>query len=209
MFGERLVSLGRHSSSIATHLTHTMIAAQLTHAPSTLFGLGQFDGAQPLALCWDDLLLHRDYLIRFAKRKLQDPALAEDLVHDVFEAVITGRASFCGRSALRSWLTAVLKNKIVDVIRQRVRYDSLDSAGVDDEVAEMSSDWAGPDTLAEQRQRLEHTLQRIDVLPQGLRDVMQFRVLQDESSEEVCERLNITESSLFVRLHRARKQLLC
>jgi DNA-directed RNA polymerase specialized sigma24 family protein len=34
-------------------------------------------------------------------------------------------------------------------------------------------------------------------------------VLQDESSEDVCERLNITESSLFVRLHRARKQLLC
>ncbi len=186
-----------------------MIAAQLTHAPSTVFGLAQFEGTQPLTLCWDDLLEHREYLIRFAKRKLQDPALAEDLVHDVFEAVMTGRASFCGRSALRSWLTAVLKNKIVDVIRQRVRYDSLDNTGVDEEVAEVSCDWAGPDALAEQRQLLQHTLQRIEVLPQGLRDVMQFRVLQDESSEAVCERLNISESSLFVRLHRARKQLLC
>jgi RNA polymerase sigma-70 factor (ECF subfamily) len=186
-----------------------MIAAQLTPAPSTLVGLAQYSGAQPLELCWDDLLVHRDYLIRFGKRKLQDPALAEDLVHDVFEAVITGRASFSGRSALRSWLTAVLKNKIVDVIRQRVRYDSLDSAGADDEMMEVSSDWAGPDAVAEQRQLLQHTLQRIQVLPKGLRDVMQFRVLQDESSEDVCERLNITESSLFVRLHRARKQLLC
>lgn len=187
-----------------------MIAAhQFTPAPSTLFGLTSFEGAEPLVLGWDDLLDHRDYLIRFAKRKLQDPALAEDLVHDVFEAVITGRASFAGRSALRSWLTAVLKNKIVDVIRQRVRYDSLDSTGADDEAVEITSDWAGPDALAEQRQLLQHTLQRIEVLPQGLRDVMQFRVLQDESSEEVCERLNITESSLFVRLHRARKQLLC
>lgn len=186
-----------------------MIAAQPTQAPSTLFGLTQFDGAQPLALCWDDLLVHREYLIRFAKRKLQDPALAEDLVHDVFEAVMTGRASFAGRSALRSWLTAVLKNKIVDVIRQRVRYDSLDATGDDDEAMEVRCDGAGPDALAEQRQWLQHTLQRIEVLPQALRDVMQFRVLQDESSEEVCERLNITESSLFVRLHRARKQLLC
>jgi RNA polymerase sigma-70 factor (ECF subfamily) len=186
-----------------------MITAHLTPTPSALFGLMPMDGTPPLVLCWDDLLGHRDYLIRFAKRKLQDPALAEDLVHDVFEAVMTGRASFAGRSALRSWLTAVLKNKIVDVIRQRVRYDSLDSAGVDDEMMEVSSDWAGHDALAEQRQRLQHTLDRIDVLPQGLRDVMQFRVLQDESSEEVCARLNITESSLFVRLHRARKQLLC
>lgn len=209
MFGQGLVSFGRHSWYIDHPPEHAMISAQPNHAPSTHFGLTQFEGSQPLALCWDDLLGHRDYLIRFAKRKLQDPALAEDLVHDVFEAVMTGRASFAGRSALRSWLTAVLKNKIVDVIRQRVRYDSLDSAGVDDEMMEVSSDWAGPDALAEQRQRLQHTLERIQVLPQGLRDVMQFRVLQDESSEEVCERLNITESSLFVRLHRARKQLLC
>lgn len=186
-----------------------MIAAQPTQAPSTLFGLTQLDGAQPLALCWDDLLVHREYLIRFAKRKLQDPALAEDLVHDVFEAVVTGRASFAGRSALRSWLTAVLKNKIVDVIRHRVRYDSLDGTGDEGESVEVRCDGAGPAALAEQRQLLQHTLQRIEVLPQALRDVMQFRVLQDESSEEVCERLNITESSLFVRLHRARKQLLC
>jgi DNA-directed RNA polymerase specialized sigma24 family protein len=38
--------------------------------------------------------------------------------------------------------------------------------------------------------------------------VMQFRVLQDESSGAVCRRLGISEASLFVRLHRARKQLM-
>ncbi len=42
-----------------------------------------------------------------------------------------------------------------------------------------------------------------------LGDVMQFRVLQDESAEAVCRRLQISEVSLFTRLHRARKQLLC
>ena len=52
-------------------------------------------------------------------------------------------------------------------------------------------------------------MQRIAGLPQGLRDVMQFRVLQDESSGAVCRRLRISEASLFVRLHRARKQLVC
>ena len=61
-----------------------MITAHLTTAPSALFGLTSFERSEPLALCWDDLLGHREYLIRFAKRKLQDPALAEDLVHDVF-----------------------------------------------------------------------------------------------------------------------------
>ena len=38
---------------------------------------------------------------------------------------------------------------------------------------------------------------------------MQFRVLEDESSGAVCRRLDISEASLFVRLHRARKQLVC
>ncbi len=176
------------------------------------FAAGIATAAAPVALLWSDLIAHRDYLVRFAKRKLQDATLAEDVVHDVFEAVMTGRASFGGRSALRSWLTAVLKNKIIDVIRHRVRFDSLGSMDPDADDAE-TQHWEcpqpRPDAQAEQRQRLQQTLARIDQLPQGLRDVMQFRVLEDESSEEVCQRLHISEASLFVRLHRARKQLLC
>lgn len=68
--------------------------------------------AVPPAVLWNDLLVHRDYLVHFARHKLQDPALAEDLVHDVFEAVASGHATFAGRSALRSWLTGILKHKI-------------------------------------------------------------------------------------------------
>lgn len=163
-------------------------------------------------LNWEDLVAHRDYLVRFAKRKLLDPCLAEDLVHDVFEAVISGRAQFAGRSALRSWLTGVLKHKIVDMIRSRVRFDTssgLDADSEEDASAQWECQLPQPDELAEQRQRLAQTMARIGTLPEGLREVIQFRVLEEESSERVCERLQITESSLFVRLHRARKQLLC
>ena len=112
----------------------------------------------PVPLSWTDLLEHRDYMVRFAKRKLQDPTQAEDLVHDVFEAVVCGRAIFSGRSALRSWLTAVLKNKIVDVIRHSVRFDSTDVAADGEEVAPMTCPLAGPAELAEQRQRLHRTI---------------------------------------------------
>jgi RNA polymerase sigma-70 factor (ECF subfamily) len=161
------------------------------------------------AIDWADLVAHRDYLVRFAKRKLQDSTQAEDVVHDVFEAVMNGRAQFAGRAALRSWLTAVLKNKIVDVIRHSVRFDSLDATLDDDDLQQPQCHLAKPDEVAEQRERLLQTMQRISTLPVGLRDVMQFRVLEDESSEAVCQRLCISEASLFVRLHRARKQLLC
>ena len=167
-----------------------------------------------VAVPWHDLMAHRDYLVRFAQRKLHDPSLAEDAVHDVFEAVLSGRATFAGRSALRSWLTAVLKNKIVDVIRQRARFDTLELEGDSNEGGEAVDprhslgEQAGPQELTEQRERLHLVLHGIEQLAPGLRDVMQFRVLQDESSGAVCRRLGISEASLFVRLHRARKQLL-
>jgi RNA polymerase sigma-70 factor (ECF subfamily) len=161
------------------------------------------------SVAWPEMVSHRGYLVRFAQRKLHDPMLAEDVVHDVFEAVISGRAAFAGRSALRSWLTAILKHKIVDLVRQRVGFDSLDADdGGEDAAVAVECPQPQPDELAEQRQHLASTLARIDALPAGLRDVMHLRVLQDQPTESVCETLDISEDNLFVRLHRARKQLL-
>jgi RNA polymerase sigma-70 factor (ECF subfamily) len=157
---------------------------------------------------WDDLLPHRDYLIRFAKRKLHDPALAEDLVHDVFEAVATGRASFGGRSALRSWLTAVLKNKIVDMVRQRSGTESLDGMdGKEGPAVSIACSQPRPDEVLQQRETVRHVLAGIAKLPKSLRDAIELRVLQDQSAQEVCEALAITENNLFQRMFRARQTL--
>ncbi len=161
-----------------------------------------------LPVAWGEMVAHRDYLVRFAQRKLHDPMLAEDVVHDVFEAVLSGRAAFGGRAALRSWLTAILKHKIVDLVRQRVGTDSLDEDAYDDAALALECPQPQPDQLAEQRQQLAHVLARIDALPVGLRQAMRLRVLHEQSTEDVCASLAISEDNLFVRLHRARKQLL-
>src|SRR5881394_1397817 len=121
------------------------------------------------AVAWNEMVAHRSYLVRFAQRKLHDPMLAEDVVHDVFEAVLSGRAAFAGRSSLRSWLTAILKHKIVDLVRQRAGLDSLDESDDEDGgAAAIASPEPRPDELAEQRQFLARTLERIDALPAGL-----------------------------------------
>jgi RNA polymerase sigma-70 factor (ECF subfamily) len=179
-----------------------MIATTFAATATTSFTVAALagtpcDGSIPVS--WNDMIGHRDYLVRFARRKLQDPALAEDAVHDVFEAVISGRASFAGRAALRSWLTAILKNKIIDVIRQRARYDSFDADEQDDDARQIECPRAQPDELAEQRELLRQTMQRIAGLPQGLRDVMQFRVLQLSSrgSGKGCEALRSDRPDLY------------
>jgi RNA polymerase sigma-70 factor (ECF subfamily) len=157
---------------------------------------------------WSEMVSHRRYLVRFAQRKLRDPTLAEDAVHDVFEAVLSGRAAFAGRSALRSWLTAVLKHKIVDTVRRRARFDSLDDASEDEAAFAVECPLPRPDEIAEQRELLAHVLERIERLPPTLREAMRLRVLDEQATDAVCATLGISEDNLFVRMHRARKQLL-
>ena len=164
-------------------------------------------GATP-PVSWAEMVSHRGYLVRYAQRRLRDPALAEDAVHDVFEAVLTGRAAFAGRAALRSWLTAVLKHKIVDTVRRHARFEALGDATDDAGALAIECPQPGPDRIAEQRELLKHTLERIDALPDGLRDALRMRVLDEQPTATVCAALGISENNLFVRMHRARRQLL-
>ena len=190
-------SLSRHFTAVAAAVS------QRPHAFVALFPL-----PLPQPVCPRELVSHRAYLVRFASRKLRDPMQAEDVVHDVFEAVLAGRASFAGRSALRSWLTGILKHKIVDLVRRDAGTDSYDDTFDEDGPATPACPSPQPDELAEQREWLALTLARIQAMPAGLRDVMQMRVLEDLPTDTVCERLAISEANLFVRLHRARRQLL-
>jgi RNA polymerase sigma-70 factor, ECF subfamily len=187
-----------------------MHTATQTPFPQSAFHPAASAG-MPVAVDWADLLQHRAHLVQFARRKLMDPSLAEDLVHDVFEAVVSGRAAFAGRSALRSWLVGILKHKIVDLVRQRSGHDSLDSGGAegddDDAGLDIESPLPGPHEVAEQRQRLRQTLARIQALPASLRRVVEMRLLHERSSGDICQALQISEQNLFVRLHRARRAL--
>jgi RNA polymerase sigma-70 factor (ECF subfamily) len=210
IFGERPErtagdSAGTDTTPEAAMPTTTALASNPTAALAPI-------APQPIG--WTALTAHRPYLVAYARRRLMDPALAEDLVHDVFEAVVTGRAAFAGRSALRSWLVAILKHKIVDLIRERSGHDSLDSVtGFGEGDSDEHEPWAltcprpRPDEVAEQRQRLAMTLARIQALPETLRAVVELRLLRDQDSASICHALAISEQNLFVRLHRARRLL--
>jgi RNA polymerase sigma-70 factor (ECF subfamily) len=168
--------------------------------------------AAPAAPDWAALVAHRAPLVRFARRRLADPALAEDLVHDVFEAVASGRARFDGRASLRTWLTAILKHKLVDHLRAQRGHASLDEGWDDNDDAgsaaiEPQCPQPRPDERAALRQRLARALARIEALPETLREAFVRRVIADEESDEICHALGISPNNLFVRLHRARAML--
>ena len=155
-----------------------------------------------------ELVSHRPYLVRFAMKKMRDPMLAEDAVHDVLEAVLCGRAVFSGRAALRSWLTAVLKNKIVDGLRRVEHHDVLDDDYGESAGHAVACPQPRPDEIFEQREALARALEGIERLPATLREAMRLRVIEERSTASVCAELGISEENLFVRVHRARRQLL-
>ncbi|HMD53885.1 MAG TPA: sigma factor, partial [Phycisphaerae bacterium] len=68
---------------------------------------------------------HGDYLFKFALARLRDPTKAEDAVQETFLAALKGGKSFQGRSAEKSWLVGILKNKICDHFRKSKRETSF------------------------------------------------------------------------------------
>jgi RNA polymerase sigma-70 factor, ECF subfamily len=158
----------------------------------------------------DSLASHRDHLLRYARRQLRDTALAEDMVHDVLTAVIAGQARFGERSSLRTWLVGILKHKIVDALRRHRGECSLDAMLDSDDPVPLPalSDHADPCRIAEHRQALRHAQSRLDTLPAALRRTFELHVVLGHSTAEVCGEMDITESNLWVRVHRVRKELL-
>ena len=64
---------------------------------------------------------HGDYLYRFALTRLRDQHLAEDAVQETLLAAIKNSAGFTGKSVARTWLTGILKHKIIDIMRRAQR----------------------------------------------------------------------------------------
>lgn len=63
----------------------------------------------------------RSDMLRFAQLQLRDAHSAEDVVQEAIEAALAHAETFAGRSSLKTWVFAVLRNKIIDQIHQRDR----------------------------------------------------------------------------------------
>src|ERR1700744_4507057 len=68
---------------------------------------------------WVDL--HADYLYAYALKRLNDDELARDLVQETFLSALEKTNNFKGNSTERTWLTAIIKYKVIDVYRKKTR----------------------------------------------------------------------------------------
>jgi RNA polymerase sigma-70 factor, ECF subfamily len=167
---------------------------------------------------------HGDYLFRYALARLRDPARAEDAVQETFLAALKAK-NFAGRSAEKSWLVGILKNKIFDHFRRAGREtsftdlnfyadeesdrfvaDGLGKGGWIHELGPM--EWSADPGSGLDNEMFWQTFQDCSRrLPKNVATVFTLREVDGVDSKEICAALNISESNLWVMLHRARMAL--
>lgn len=164
------------------------------------------------------LEVHRKYLQRYALFHLHDAALAEDAVQDTLIAALAQGHRFEGRSQLRTWLTAILKHKIIDLVRSRGRGLPANTLSLDGDSGDAyftakgawidaPAEWGLPDSALDSQQFWRVYQECCRRMPERYGLVFSMREVMDLSSEEICKKLDISSSNLHVILFRARLRL--
>ena len=166
---------------------------------------------------------HRPYLVRYALAQLRDAEAAEEAVQEALVAALESLESFGGKSSLRTWLTSILRFKVIDLQRRasadRANVELTDfAAGEEDGWLDELFDetghwrqppqaWSDPEASLEQRRFWEAFERCLDGLPPTGARVFFKRAVMGEETETICKDEGITSSNCWVILHRARLAL--
>ena len=222
-------SLSQASSSICRSFTQKF-------QPAKMVGLAKTEGQLVAKLrqgdesAFDQLVnRHHGALIRMAMVYVADREVAEEVVQDTWMAVIESLDRFEGRSSLRAWIFGIMIHKAKDRgVREKRHttfsafesYDDDSEEAVDPSRFQQSGEWTGhwafppqpwdnqtPEKLLASQQAVNAMNQAIEGLPATLKEVLILRDVEGVESKEICELLKITETNLYVRLHRARERV--
>jgi RNA polymerase sigma-70 factor (ECF subfamily) len=177
-----------------------------------------------IAILFAEVESHRGYLLRFALARLRDGGQAEEVVQEALLAALEGVEGFSGQSSLRTWLTSILKFKIIDfqrrVISERAKFSAPpeDDESADAEWSDRMFDetghwrpeireWANPDGALAQKQFFEVFERCMDKLPGATGRVFFKREVMGIDTDDICKDEGISASNCWVMLHRARLAL--
>lgn len=162
----------------------------------------------------------RPALVRFAALQLRNETLAEDVVQDALIAVLEKPERFAGQSSLRTYVTGILKHKIVDAMRASKRELQIESgegqsdADVidalfkpDGHTVDMPRRWGEPDATLEQKDFFRVLEVCLEKLPARTARIFMMREWLEFDTDEICKEMGITPSNAWVMLYRARVQL--
>lgn len=163
---------------------------------------------------------HRSSLFKFAVLQLRDEAQAEDAVQETLLAAMQGAEGFTGKSSVRTWLTGILKHKILDQIRKSVRERAPDVDHDEDpsddfeaqfdehgSYVEKPAEWGSPEAALSQKKFFEVLERCMEGLPKNTARVFAMREIMGLDTREICNETGISATNCGVLLYRARMAL--
>ena len=162
---------------------------------------------------------HGDYLYNYAMGRLYSKDLAEDILQETFLYAYRNRELYSGNSSERTWLTAILKRKIVDHYRRKSskkeRSVKFDSPFIEESF--MHGHWddrrvpqkwnADEEELSKDPAFMNVLNKCISFLPEKWRAVFTLKHVDEASNNEISETLQVSDSNIWTILHRSRLKL--
>ncbi len=166
----------------------------------------------------------RRQMIKFATLQLGDGHLAEDAVQEALIGALKNASSFGGRAALKTWIFAILKNKIADTLRYKQRVVNASSLlreeDEDEDLSELLFDrkghwqqderpvaWGNPEASLRETHFWSMFEACLERLPPKQARVFMMREFIELEVDEICAAVDLTISNLHVLLHRSRLRL--
>ena len=167
--------------------------------------------------------MHANYLYSYALTRINDEEQARDLVQETFLAALEKVKQFEGRSSERTWLTAILKNKVIDVYRKKSsafakRTDIAEAEHDQDDFFDPAdghwnpAHWPQPFGIESHdplmTKEFNSILQKcMQKLPALWLSVFTMKHMDEESTATICSELKVSDSNFWVIIHRTKLNL--
>ena len=147
----------------------------------------------------------RSRLRNFVRRRLPDPADAEDIVQEVFYELVEANRLLMPIDHVTGWLFRVASNRITDLFRKK-RPETFSDAAIENEDGELlriedllPSPDAGPEALYARSVLLDELEFALGELPDEQRDVFVAHELEGRSFKELSAETGVNVNMLLSR----------
>ena len=148
---------------------------------------------------------YNERLYRVARAILRDDSEAEDVMQDAYVRAYRSLGQFEGRSAFGTWLTRIAVNEALQRRKQRMKMEPIDLRnGAEDHIMELAALGDSPEQNYGRQEITGILEQAIAALPEQYRVVYMLREVEEMSTEETAQSLELSEENVRIRLHRAR-----
>ena len=153
---------------------------------------------------------HETSVWRFVFRSVQNNALTDDLVQEVWFSVTRSALSYEPTAKFKTWLFTMARNRVIDHVRTAKNHASIDAENEEGE--SMFSDLAaesrlGPLRQVSSREQAKALLDAIEQLPEDQREAFLLQAEGDMSVEEIAAAIGVTFETAKSRLRYARNKL--